>query len=275
MSTIKRTVRLSILKMVAATLAGCAIVGVSLLPGVRGGGGAAFAQQPAAPVSGDHERRLQRLERILENRILVEMLDRMEALQTELQALRGASETHANKIEGLKRRQKELYLDLDRRMQELERTGVGSPAAPPQAAADAAEDVNATVDANIEQSAYERAFRMLQEGRYDQAEGEFQTFLQAYPNGRYTANAQYWLGEVYYLKRDFDKAVREFSKVIDGYPNSTKRPNALLKKGFVHYEKGEWAEARASLQAVKQQYPETSAARLASNRLRQMSAEGR
>ena len=260
-------VRFSILK----TFVACAIAGASLLPGVRGGA-VAFAQQPAAPVSGDHERRLQRLERILENQILVEMLDRMEALQTELQALRGASETHTNKIEGLKRRQKELYLDLDRRMQEMERTG-GAPVAP--AVPGAAADANATADANIEQSAYERAFRMLQEGRYDQAEGEFQTFLQAYPNGRYAANAQYWLGEVYYLKRDFDKAVIEFSKVIDGYPNSTKRANALLKKGFVHYEKSEWADARSSLQAVKQQYPETSAARLASNRLRQMSAEGR
>jgi len=230
-------------------------------------GGAAFAQT-AQPVNDDHERRLPRLERVLENQILLEMLDGMAALEAELQALRGVSETHGNKIEGLKRRQKELYLDLDRRMQDLERTGGGSSAAP-------AADLGAAVDANIEQSAYEQAFRMLQEGRYDPAAREFQAFLQAYPDGRYAANAQYWLGEVYYLKRDFDKAVTEFGKVIDGYPNSPKRVNALLKKGFVHYEKGEWAKARTALQAVKQHYGDTSAARLADNRLRQMRAEGR
>lgn len=262
------------LKRCSSTLTGCAVIGALLLAGLPGG--AAFAQTPP-PVNDDHERRLQRLERVLENQILLEMLDRMVALEAELQALRGVSETHGNKIDGLKRRQKELYLDLDRRLQDLERTGGGSlaasasaPAADPGAAANAA-----AVDANVEQSAYEQAFRMLQEGRYDPAAREFQAFLQAYPEGRYAANAQYWLGEVYYLKRDFDNAVTEFDKVIDGYPNSPKRPNALLKKGFVHYEKGEWAQARTALQAVKQHYGDTSAARLADNRLRQMRAEGR
>jgi tol-pal system protein YbgF len=236
----------------------------------------------------DLNARLTRLERLIENQVLNELLREVDGLKRELRILRGELEVHGHEIRSLQGQQRELYVDADRRLATLEGRApsavppptspvedrapmrpteppappVGAPREPPVAAAG-------------EQAAYEEAFNLLTEGRYEQAEQAFTRFLMAYPGGAYADNAQYWLGEVYYLTRDFDRALAEFNKVLTDYPDSAKRPNALLKIGFVHYEKGQWKDASGALSRVVTEYPTSSAARLASNRLDQMKREGR
>ena len=58
------------------------------------------------------------------------------------------------------------------------------------------------------------------------------------------------------------------------YPDSTKVPDALLKMGFCDYELERWDAARVSLTRVQSEYPETTAARLAGQRLERMASEG-
>jgi len=68
------------------------------------------------------EQRLVRLERMVDNRALLEMLSRIEDLQTEVQMMRGELEVQRHEFEGIKQRQRELYLDIDRRMLPLEQS---------------------------------------------------------------------------------------------------------------------------------------------------------
>lgn len=126
-----------------------------------------------------------------------------------------------------------------------------------------------------EQAAYEQALNILREGRYADAAQAYRQFLTTWPNGRYADNAQYWLAETQYVTRQFPQALDEFGKVVNGYPNSAKLPDALLKMGYIHYEQGDWKAARENLQAVTQRFPDSTAARLASERLQRMDREGR
>lgn len=126
-----------------------------------------------------------------------------------------------------------------------------------------------------EQAAYEQALNILREGRYADAAQAYRQFLVTWPNGRYADNAQYWLAETQYVTRQFPQALEEFGKVVNGYPNSAKLPDALLKMGYIHYEQGDWKAARENLQAVAQRFPDSTAARLASERLQRMDREGR
>jgi tol-pal system protein YbgF len=125
-----------------------------------------------------------------------------------------------------------------------------------------------------EQAAYQQAFSQLKEGRYDQAIAGFRAFLTRYPQGVNADNAQYWLGEAYYVKRSFKEAEQAFRTLLDSYPNTAKRPDATLKIGFIHYELGRWAEARKTLNEVKSVYPGSPAAQLADVRLQKMTKEG-
>jgi len=125
-----------------------------------------------------------------------------------------------------------------------------------------------------EKAEYDQAFQSLKDLRYADAAENFQTFLARYPQSEYAGNAQYWLGESYYVTRNYDIALDSFEDLLKKYPQSSKIPDALLKIGYAHYELKQWDQARAALEQVKQQFPDTTLARLADNRLRSMRMEG-
>ena len=96
----------------------------------------------------------------------------------------------------------------------------------------------------------------------------------AYCDSEYSDNAQYWLGESYYVTRNYDLALTAFQDLLDRFPDSPKAPDALLKIGYTHYELEQWDSARAALTQVQEQYPDSTLSRLAENRLRSMRMEG-
>ena len=125
-----------------------------------------------------------------------------------------------------------------------------------------------------EQEAYDQAFLALRETRYADAAEGFDAFLRDHPDSSYAPNALYWLGEVYYVTRDFETALAQFERLQQTYPDSSKQPDAVLKIGFSYYELGQWDKARAALEEVIAEYPGTNYSRLAENRLRTMRLEG-
>lgn len=126
-----------------------------------------------------------------------------------------------------------------------------------------------------ERRSYDAAFDELKEGRYAEAARRFNSFLQMYPDGDYAPNAQYWLGESYYVTQNYEIALEAFQTLLRRFPNSTKAPDGLLKLGYCQYELRQWNEAEATLNRVMQQYPDTTVARLAQGRLRAMRLEDR
>lgn len=236
--------------------------------------------------------RVAKLERLLEGQALADLLTRIQHLQEDVQKLRGDLEVQGNDLNGLKQRQRDLYLDIDRRLQQLETSvAAAAPAAspPPSAAPPSAPvgsgstamaapvpDVPAATAASPEQeqAAYQKAFDLLKNGRYDDAVAAFRDMLTAYPSGKLLDNAQYWLGEAHFAARRFREAAEEFAKVINNYPQSPKVPDAMLKLGFSYYELGDWAKSRSSLEQLTARYPQSTAAQLADRRLQRMKAEG-
>lgn len=132
----------------------------------------------------------------------------------------------------------------------------------------------AGIDASGEQAAYRAASDLLRMGRYEDAIAGFQGQLQTYPGGQLADNAQYWIGEAYYVTRQFDRALTEFQRVVSEYPQSPKAADALLKVGYIQYERRDFAAARQTLTNLKSTWPNSPAARLADNRLSRMKEEG-
>ena len=273
-------------------------------------GSAAPAAAPQQTLSIDE--RLKRVERLVDNQGLVDMLMRLDTLQADSQALRGEMETLTHDMETLKQRQRDLYLDIDRRLSQLETAAARAPvaAAPTSTApassapaavgttgaavagavagAAATTAVTAPATAGVavaptqergdpakEREAYQKAFNTLKDGQYEQAITEFHNFLSLYPAGDYSDNAQYWLGEPNYATRRFDVAAQEFRKLLDQQPGSSKAADAMLKLGYSYYELAQWDLARKTLTDVVNRYANTTAARLAESRLQKMRLEGR
>jgi tol-pal system protein YbgF len=234
------------------------------------------SEDPVALRMQDLEARLIRIERIVENQSLVELSSEVERLRSEASALRGELETLRFETENSDSRQRELYVDVDRRLQSLEsapRAFEPPPSAPPfgAPAAGAADTEVAAAPpprpTGSDQQNYQAAFDLISARRYEEAGARFETFLAQFPTSPLADNAQYWLAETHYVRGQYAEALPAFRKVIEQYPQSAKLPDALLKIGYCQIELGDRNAARTSLQEVMRQFPDTTAARLASNRL--------
>lgn len=246
------------------------------------------------------QERLDSIERKLDARGLVDMLNRIDQLQNDLQQLRGTLEMQANALEDIKRQQREQYMDIDRRLQQFEtgQAGVGPAAmpgleggmapvmappvtmpptvsAPPPGAPPAvAPPAVAPVDPALVQAEYDTALAILREGRYSDATLAFKQFLTSHPGSALADNANYWLGETYYVTRDFDQALATFNALVTNFPQSPKVADSRLKLGYIYFEQENWKKARAELEGVVSAYPASTAARLANDRLARMKKEG-
>ncbi len=290
------------------------------------------AQLPVAAQSNNETvaNRLAKLERTLNNRGLLDLLQTVERLQSEVQRLRGQIEEQNYTIEQLRKTQRDTYVDIDQRLQNLagqpggmritdangapplttvmpgqaptiagtappanlemrETTGDGETlpriaeqavpdesAATPDSAIETPVAVVArpsiapqgpTIDNEASEGAYHDAFSLLKAGEYDESIAAFTDFLAQFPDSQYADNAQYWLGETYYVKREFEPAVVEYRKLIDTYPTSKKRSHAMLKIGYSYHELGQLDQARAVLEDLRNRYAGTTAARLAEERI--------
>lgn len=221
----------------------------------------------------DLDGRVQRIERA--NQSVVDMAQKLDASQAEIRSLRGRIDELQNNDEALKRQQRELYADLDKRLTAATAGGaVGG--VPGAVGASGSQPVpGSTGSAQTEQAAYSQAFDALKASNYPAAITGFESFLSAYPNSPIAENAQYWLGEAHYAKGEYDKAAASFQAVGQRWPNSRKSPDALLKLGFSQLEMKRYSEARVTLADVTRKFPDSDAAKLAAERLRKIPADAR
>jgi len=230
------------------------------------------------------EARLSKVESTLNSDSMVQLVNQLQSTQEEVRSLRGDIESARNDIESLRAQQRDRYLNLDTRLAAIERGGGAAAVSsgPSDSGADASGDtpasgagaVGGTAAAGSDAQLYDSSFDLLKNGRYDEAAQGFQKLLATWPQSSYAGNAQYWLAETLYVRRDFAKALPEFTRAVEQYPRSSKAGDALLKVGFCQYELGRWQEARTALERVVERYPDSSAAKLASERLDRMKRDG-
>jgi len=228
------------------------------------------ADDPLMARLAEIERRLESVERVVRNQSLVSMSQQVTALQRSVDSLQGTTEELEYNASSTADRQRDLYADLDTRIQALaERLNAVGTVAP------APEEPNVPLlNTGTDQENYQAAFQLLREKQYAPAAAAFERFLVMFPESPLASNAQYWLGEAHYVTQAFDEALTAFRRVVDGYPGSPKVADALLKIGYVHYENENFADARSTLEQVQREYPDSAPARLAAQRLERMDGEG-
>lgn len=221
------------------------------------------------------EARLARTERLLESQGLQEMYLRLESLDAENRSLRGEIEQMRYQVEQMRQRQRELYLDMDQRLQAVESRASGFGSAPVAEEIPGISGMEAAETARMdEQGQYRTAFELLKGGDNTGAINGFNRFLEQYPESGLASNAQYWLGEASYGARNFSQAVREFEKVRTLYPDSSKVADASLKLAYSYYELKKWNSARSVLQEIQERFSDSTAAKLAQKRLERIKREG-
>jgi len=219
------------------------------------------------------------------NQALIDLHYDLQGLRDEVRQLRGIVEEQANELRELRQRQMDDYQDLDRRLSARQdgssptpsiSSGAGMGASPAvsesQQSAQGANsgsfysatapsaggsDVSSGVgqvqqqgDEQAEAQAYNATYNLLKARKIDEAVAGFTNLVAKYPNGKYTANAYYWLGEIYLLQNNLPQAENAFAMVTQNFPIHRKAADASFKLGKVYHQMGQTDKARNLLQQV-------------------------
>jgi tol-pal system protein YbgF len=247
----------------------------------------------------DNEARIQKLEDLIRNIGVVELVRQLQQQNEEIARLRGQIEVLAHDNQQLQKRQRDFYLDLDSRLKRLEASG--APAAPgvPGAAAPASPAADAPAPASAspaaagpaapaagpasaeagaprvasrddqarEVRAYDAASNLFRRNDFASAIEAFRAFLKEYPASQLAPNAGYWIGISYANLRDYRNAMAAQEQVLNRYPQSAKAPDALLAIAAIQIEQGDSGSARNTLEDIIARFPASEAAGKARTRL--------
>lgn len=209
---------------------------------------------------------------------LVSNEQRMSDIEAELRRLTGVIERAAHQADQMGLRLDKLVADVDFRLTALERgpqsgqnqgqadaslpgeRGVARAAETPQATAPQQSPVTPvpaqTLPDGTPAQQYDRALSVLMTGAdYDTAEKAFRAFLDQNAGHPLAANAQYWLGETYYVRKNYAEAAAAFIEGYTRYPEGSKAPDNLLKLGMSLAALDNKEDACASLGELESRFP--------------------
>lgn len=206
-------------------------------------------------------------------------------LQEEVRQLRGELEAQQHKLNRLETDQRDRYRDVDRRLSALinalpdpaappvvpapeptpPTAGTPSVSAPSAPVAPAPELASVPEAARSDQQAYDQAFNLVRERKFNEAITAFEAFVIQFPNSSNTANGYYWLGEIHLAQQSLDMARIQFERVLSDFPSHGKVPDTLYKLGVVYFNLGQQERSRNMMQRLMDEFPQSTAASLARN----------
>ena len=164
-----------------------------------------------------------------QNRTIAELTRKVEEL------------THAQDV--LKTDLQKMRADTDIRFQETQKTPPSPPKSKPQG------------KKISDKEAYDNAYNLLMKAKYPEAEKAFTAFLKDYPDSKLAGNANYWLGETYYVRGQYEVAAGVFSDGLTKYEKSAKAPDNMLKLGLTMANLKKKEEACGFLKLMPEQFP--------------------
>lgn len=138
-----------------------------------------------------------------------------------------------------------------------------------------AEPPDQTGNKEVEKDHYTAAYLALKSGRYDEAIQKFRDLLKSYPNGGYSDQAYYWLGESYLAQNDLVRAVGNLEWLVAHYPNSSKHAAAMLNLGMAYRAQKRFDEARDILHRLTVVHSDSPAAKEAKKLLQESAPDNK
>lgn len=149
---------------------------------------------------------------------------------------------------------------------------MAAPPPPPPADPNVAGGPPAGVSA---ETLYNGAMRDKSAGNADLAIEGFQNYLKWFGNTDLAPNAQYYVGEIKYLRGDLDGALMAFDTLLEKYPDNPKTSDAMLQKGRALVKAGFKAEARQEFTSLIKKFPNHENAAKAKTELAALNAPAR
>lgn len=219
--------------------------------------------QTSSSQEGSQKEEIARLKRQIAHILATNSPAKIEALQQEVQMLRGDIEKHTQEIKALQDQLKNADQDLAARVE--------SKLQPKPAALSTSKEIKTSTAPEAPLSLYEKAIEAIRNKQYSEAQALLVQHLSREPNHKLAGNAHFWLGEAYYQQNKKKLAKKAFEAVKNQYPTNNKVPNALLKIAYIDIEDENFGKAKEIFMDIIKQFPQTPSAHLAKLKLDQLS----
>ena len=107
------------------------------------------------------------------------------------------------------------------------------------------------------QAMYDDAYGKIQNGDYAGAEVQFKAFLAKFPSHQLAANAQFWIADIAYMRKDFKQSAAMFLEAYKKYPKNSKAADMLYKAGasFARLDPPRKSEACTAFKLLFEEHP--------------------
>ena len=147
---------------------------------------------------------------------------------------------------------------------------ISAPPAPPAPGGGAPGAAGGPPPGVTSESLYSNAMRDKDSGNYDIAQQEYMDYLKFYSTSEMAPNAQYYVGEIYYTRKDYENALQAFDAVLERFPDNNKTLDAMYMKGRTLFQMGERTKAANEYRAVYARSPRSDLAAKAKAQLASM-----
>ena len=122
---------------------------------------------------------------------------------------------------------------------------------------------------------FKSALRDYQAANFNLAGPQFAEYVKTFGTTDQAADAQYYLGEIFFQQQQYDQAVAAFEQVLERYPEGKRTPDAQFKKGHALLKQGKRDAAVREFRGVISKYPNTPAANQAAEALKGLGLSAR
>jgi tol-pal system protein YbgF len=208
-----------------------------------------------------------------DNESLDLIIEKLENLENELARLANIIDSNSFEISKLDDSNQARYVDLDKRIHELEAIILLSSEEEREEETEKelfenplAELIEKDGDQE-EFNLWSNTIKLIDNSRYSEASENLRLLILSYPEGAYVADSYFWLGEIYYLQEIYEDASETYQSLISNFPDHERVSASLFKLGLIYLKLENVDQAIAFFDRVILNYPKSGAAVLSEQEL--------
>ncbi len=194
------------------------------------------------------------------------LLEKINLLKKEIMELTASVETNNLALSRLDEANQIRYVDLDKRIHLLETKLLFEETQEQEELVQSINPLSGLVEEEIDSGEFElwsNSMRLLDNSRYSEAAENLRLLILSYPEGSYTGDAYFWLGEIYLVQEMLEDSLEIFNSFVTKFDDHSRIPDALYKIAEVYINLEKFDLAENFLQEVISNYPNSGAALLA------------
>ncbi len=201
------------------------------------------------------------------------LLEKLIKLEEEIANLSNSIDQNSYELSRIEEANQLRYIDLDRRIHQLETLILLSEADSEVLEENETRDENPlsgltdNTETEEEFALWSNSLRLIENSRYSEAAENLRLLIMSYPEGEYVVEAYFYLADIYLLQQMFQDSLETFNSLLINFPENERAPESFYKIGLIFLELEDQVKAISNFNNVIQNYPDSTAAILSEQEL--------